>query len=130
MIDEVMSDLLGVQSNIDTEFKVWFTFVVDMAKSIRVEPSLPRTARCWSCHGNNVSGEDSETYYQRPITIPVMNDLITNFEDRMSDRNHTEIFALLPSISLFPDFDIEQSSAKLYELFKTEFNLATPFTIF
>ena len=59
-----------------------------------------------------------------------MNDLITNFQDRMSDRNHTEIFALLPSICLSPDFDIEQSSAKLYELFKTEINLATPFTIF
>ena len=48
----------------------------------------------------------------------------------MSDRNHTEIFALLPSICLSPGFDIEQSSAKLYELFKTEFNVATPFTIF
>ena len=59
-----------------------------------------------------------------------MNDLITNFQDRMSDRNHTEIFALLPSICLSPDFDIEQSSAKLYELFKTEFNLATPLTVF
>ena len=130
MIDKVLSDLQGIQSNIDTEFKVWFTFAVDMAKSVGAEPSLPRTARCWSrCH-NNVPGKDSETYYRRSIIIPVMNDLITNFQDRMLDRNHTEIFALLPSISLFPDFDIEQSSAKLYELFKTEFNLATPFTIF
>ena len=59
-----------------------------------------------------------------------MSDLITNFQDRMSDRNHTEIFALLPSTYLTPDCAIEQSSAKLYELFKTEFNLATPFTIF
>ena len=124
MIDVVMSDLLGIQSNIDTEFKVWFTFIVDMAKSIRAEPSLTRTGRCWSCHRNNVSGEDSEMYCQRSITIAVMNDLITNFEDRMSDRNHTEIFALLPSICLSSGFDIEQSSAKLYELFKTEFNLA------
>ena len=59
-----------------------------------------------------------------------MNDLITNFQDRMSDRNHTAIFALLQLIWLSPDFDIEQSSAKLDELFKTEINLATPFTIF
>ena len=58
-----------------------------------------------------------------------MNDLITNFQDRMSDRNHAEIFALLQSICLSPHFDIEQSLEKLYELFKTEFNLATPFTI-
>ena len=125
-----MSDLLGIQSNINTEFKVWFTFAVDMAKSVGVKPSLPRTARCWSRYRNNVPGEDSETYYQRSIAIPVLNDLIKNFLDRMSDRNHTEIFALLPSIYLSPDFDIEQSSAKLYELLKTEFNLVTPFTIF
>ena len=95
-----------------------------------IESSLPRTARCWSRYRNNIPGEDSETYYRRSIAIPVMNDLVTNFQDRMSNRNHTEIFALLPSIFLSHDFDIEQSSAKLYELFKTEFNLATPFTIF
>ena len=53
-----------------------------------------------------------------------MNDLITNSVDPMSERNHTEIFAL------YPDFDIEQSSGKLYELLQTEFNAATPFTIF
>ena len=53
-----------------------------------------------------------------------MNDLITNSVDPMSERNHTEIFAL------YPDFDIEQTSGKLYELLQTEFNSATPFTIF
>ena len=119
-----MSDLLGIQSNINTEFKVWFTFAVDMAKSVGVEPSVPRTARCWRRYPNNVPGEDSETYYRRSIAILVMNDLTTNFQGRMSDRSRTEIFALLP------DFDIEQSSAKLYRLFKTKFNLATPFSIF
>ena len=130
MIDKVLSKLWDIQSNIDTEFKVWFTFAVDMAKSVVVEPSFPWTARCWSRYRNKVPGEDSETYYRRSIAIPVMNDAITNFQDRMSDRNHTEIFALLPSICLSPDFDIEQSSVKLYDLFKTEFNLATRFTIF
>ena len=48
----------------------------------------------------------------------------------MSVRNHTKIFTLLPSICLSPDFYIEESSTKLCELFKPEFNLATPFTIF
>lgn len=42
----------------------------------------------------------------------------------MSDRNQTETFVLFPLIFLSPDFHIEQSSAKLYELFKTEFNPA------
>ena len=91
MIDKVLSDLWDMQSNIDTEFKVWFTFAVNMTKSVGVEPSLPRTARCWSRYRNNVPGENSETCHRRSIVIPVMNDLITNFQDRMSDRNHTEI---------------------------------------
>ena len=60
MIDKVLSDLQGIQSNIDTEFKVWFTFAVDMAKSVDAEPSLTRTARCWSRYRNNFPGEDSE----------------------------------------------------------------------
>ena len=61
MIDKVLSDLQGIQSNIHTEFKVWFTFAVNMAKSVGVARSLPRTARCWIRYRNNVPGEDSET---------------------------------------------------------------------
>ena len=30
--------------NVDFEFKVWFTFAIDIAESIGVEPSLSRTA--------------------------------------------------------------------------------------
>ena len=87
MIDKVLSDLRDIHFSFN---KVWFTFAVDTAKSVGVEPSLPRTARCWSRYDNNVPGEDSETNYQHSIAIPVMNDLITNFEDRILDRNHIE----------------------------------------
>ena len=61
MIDKVLSNLRDIQSNIDTEFKVWFTFAVDMVKSVGVKPGLPRRARCWSRYCNNVPAEDSET---------------------------------------------------------------------
>ena len=86
MIDKGI-DLRDIQSNIDTEFKVQFTFAVDMAKSVGVETSLPSTARCCRRYGNNIPGEDSETYNQDSIAIPVMNDLIINFQDQVSDRN-------------------------------------------
>ena len=59
MIDKVLSDLRDIQSNIYTESKVWFTFAVDMSKSVGVEPSLLRTARCWGRYRNNVPGQDS-----------------------------------------------------------------------
>ena len=59
MIDKVLSDLRDIQSNIYTESKVWFTFAVDMSKSVGVEPNLLRTARCWGRYRNNVPGQDS-----------------------------------------------------------------------
>ena len=46
LINKVLSDLRDIQSIIDTGLKLWFTFAVDMAKSVGVEPSLPRTATC------------------------------------------------------------------------------------
>ena len=58
MIDKVLSDLRDIHYSFN---KMWFTFAVDTAKSVGVEPSLPRTARCWSRYDNNVPGEDSET---------------------------------------------------------------------
>ena len=47
-----------------------------------------------------------------------MNDLITNFQDRMSRSNQNEIFDVFPSTCLSPD--IEQKSAKIDALFNTE----------
>ena len=46
MIDKVLNGLRDIQSNIDLELKVWFTFAVDKVKSVGVKPNLPRTARC------------------------------------------------------------------------------------
>ena len=61
MIDKILSDLRDIQSNIIIEFKVRFTFTVDMAKSVGLEPTLPRTGRCWSRYRNNVPGKDTTT---------------------------------------------------------------------
>ena len=47
-----------------------------------------------------------------------MNDLITNFQDRMSHGNQNEILDVFPLTCLSPD--IEQNSAKIDDLFSTE----------
>ena len=36
MINKTLSYLRDIQSNIDTGFKVWFTFALDMAESVGV----------------------------------------------------------------------------------------------
>ena len=85
-----------------------------MLNTVGAEPRLSMTAKCWSHFRNNISGENCETYYRRSISIPVLNDLIANLQDQNFDRNHTEALGLIPSIFVSPDFDNEQSSAKLY----------------
>ena len=120
MIDQVLNDLKKTKTNITEEFKLWFQFAVDMAKSVGVSPSVPRIAKCWSRFRNNVPSEDHESYYRRAIAIPLMNALITNLGDRMEDRNHTELFSLLPTVCLSPQFNFENSVSSLLRSFATD----------
>ena len=73
-----------------------------MAASVGGCPSVPRIAKCWSRFRNNVSSKDNQSHYQRAIGISVMNAVITNLDDRMTNRNHTELFGLLPKVCLTP----------------------------
>ena len=55
--------------------------------------------------------------YRRSIAIPVMVNRINNLEDRMSDRKHTEIFSLLPSVCLSEHFNLDTSAEELIKIF-------------
>ena len=55
--------------------------------------------------------------YRRSIAIPVMASRINNLEDRMSDRKHTEIFSLLPSVCLSEHFNLDTSAEELIKIF-------------
>ena len=55
--------------------------------------------------------------YRRSIAIPVMANRINNLEDRMSDRKHTEIFNLLPSVCLSEHFNLDTSAEELIKIF-------------
>ena len=119
MIDQVLNDLKKTKTNITEEFKLWFQFAVDMAKSVGVSPSVPRIAKCWSQFRNNAPSADHESYYRRAIAIPLMNALITNLGDCMEERNHTEPFSLLPTVCLSPQFNFENSVSSLLRSFAT-----------
>ena len=78
MIDQIFSDLKDVKNNTEEEFIAWFKFAVDMGVYVGIHPEKPRTAKCWSNFRNNVPSTDNESYYRRPIAIPVMDNLINN----------------------------------------------------
>ena len=98
MIDEVIDQLRSYRDNIDDEFSEWYNFAVSMSEKIGVGPSMPRIAPCWSRYRNNVENDGPLDYYKRAIAIPVMDALTNDLIERMKDRNHVELFAILPSV--------------------------------
>ena len=55
-----------------------------------------------------------------PMGIRVMNALITNLDDLMADRNHSELHSLLPIICLSPQFNFEKLVACLLQSYATD----------
>ena len=100
MIEQILNNLKKTKTNITEELKLWLQFAADMAKSVGVSPSEPRIVIYWSRFRNNVPSEDHESYYLRAFAIPLMNALIANLGDHMEDRNHTELFSLVPTVCL------------------------------
>ena len=129
MIDRVVSDLSDVKKNIENEFSGWYKFAVDMGASVGVQPNKPRTTKCWSKFRNNVPSTDFESYYRRSIAIPVMDNLISDFVNRMADRSHTELFSLLPSVCLSKQFDFDNTVDDLIKNFGDDLKCNIP-TIF
>ena len=119
MIKQVLKGLEKIKSNITEEFKLWFQFSFDMAVSVGVSPSIPQIAKCWSQFRNNMSSEDNESYYRQATGVPVINVLITNLDDRIADKNHTELFSLLSTVYLPPQVNFENSVICLLQSFVT-----------
>ena len=121
LIDEVADQVESLRKNVDAEFTDWYEMAKEMAEKVGVGPSMPRLAPCWSRFRNNVENDGPFTYYKRDVAIPVMEALHSHLVAQMKDRNHVELFALLPSILVCND-DIDTSSlaSKLYKQFGDE----------
>ena len=66
------------------------------------------------------------SYYRRSIAIPVMDNFINSLEDRMTDRKHTEIFSLLPSVCLSEHFNLDTSAEELIKHFGDKLQCKVP----
>ena len=113
MIDKVISDFKDTQENIEENFTDWSKFTVQMSNSVSVEQKMVRVAHCWSRFCSNVESENAEGYYKRSISIPFMDEVVNDLESRLEDRNHVDIFGILPSVMFKKSFNFNDTIDKL-----------------
>ena len=89
----VIEALEEVRRNVDSIHLVWHEEAVLLGSSIGVTPSVPR--RCGrQANRDNTPAEDSVSYYRRTLTIPFLDQLVTEMNARFSNAQQKAILGL------------------------------------
>ena len=85
----VIPELRGFRDNVDIEFEYWFNFHVKLGKELNTIPSVQRLGKCWSRFRPNMENDGPLSYYKRSLAISFLDDINSQLEYRMKDRNYT-----------------------------------------
>ena len=118
LIQDVQMQLKDVRKGIDDWHKSWYEFALKVAEDVGVEPSIPR--RCSrQTQRDNVEGESPEVYYRRSLTIPFLEHLENELDNRFSHNAKiaSSGLCLVPSVIMKSDNWTQKVSdlATLYE---------------
>ena len=80
----------------------------------------PGWQKDWNRFRSNVENDSPKTYYKRAVAVPFLDDVNSHFQDRLQDRNHVDIFALLPSVMSSNDYNIDEATEILFQGHKNE----------
>ena len=115
MIDLVMSYFKRYLENIDQEFKAWYYSAMTMSQSIDVQPIVTGLAKRWSQFGSNIEHDAPKSYYKRAVIVPFLVDINSNLQYR-----EIIIFALLPSVILTNNYNINEAIELSFQGYKNE----------
>lgn len=90
----------------------WYTQAENLASSVDVVPSKPRTSKR-QVHRANTPSDSVSQYYERSVTLPFLDHLTSQLQTRFSDRNMAELngFYAFPSkVVSLPDWKQKFSS--------------------
>ena len=99
-VKHVIKALDRVRDEIDTNRSSWYKEAAAMGEAVDAEPpKLPRTNNRQR-HRANVPASNPEEYYQRAVTIPFLDHLLSEMKARFSPAQETAIAALaiIPSV--------------------------------
>ena len=95
MIINVISKSKSFRDNVNTEFKHQFSLAVKLGEEVSTVSSVPRLANRQSRFRPNLENDDLLSYYIRTLAIPFFDDIDSQVEYSLKDRNHINIFARL-----------------------------------
>ena len=120
MTDLVISDLKCYRENIDEKLKAWYNLATTIAQSVDVQTSVPQLAEGWNRFRSNVENGGPKSYHKRAVAVPFPDDMNSQLQDRLQDRNHLDVFALLPSIMSSSSYNIDEVRELLFQGYKNE----------
>ena len=94
MTDNVTSKLKDFRDNVNIEFEHWFNFAVKLGEEVSRVPSVQRLAKGWSRFRPNIENDGSLSYYKGSLAISFPDDINSQLENRLKDRNHIAIFKI------------------------------------
>ena len=92
-IQSTKLSLEDIRKNIDSFHSRWYDEACTFANKINVQPSIPRINSRQTAQANTPMTSSKE-YHKCVITIPVLDQLISEFNDRFDEYNSKALIAL------------------------------------
>ena len=90
-----------------------------MTQSVDVQSFVPRLAKVWRRFRSNVENDGPKSY-KRAVAVLSLDDINSQLQGRLQDRNHINIFALLPSVMSSNNYNINETTELLSQGYKNE----------
>ena len=114
-IDSTRASVENLRTEIDNRNSTWWKEAVEMASSVDVEPSQPRTCGCQRGR-DNVPADGPEEYFRRAVTAPLLDELLGQFDTRFGPlQKISKGMCLLPTLLLA---DPRQAQADIMRLIR------------
>ena len=74
----------------------------------------------WNRFRSNVENDSPKSYCKRAVAVPFLDDINSHLQEKLQDRNHANIFSLLPSVISTNVYDIDEATELLFQGYKNE----------
>ena len=100
-----------VRGDVDKFAEQCFNHACQMGESVQIDPSYPRTTSRQRHRANNPASSPVD-YYHRNVVIPVLDEVISEFDARFSKLSTTagQLVGLVPSVICEREVSIEDAS--------------------